>query len=91
LRQAGVDEGGRKVGREGLQDSFMTHRLGVFATAAGWVLADEDRMETFETRDGAVEAALKLAHIARWRGAEVEVVAQHHPGGPLNLVEQPPA
>jgi hypothetical protein len=48
-------------------------------------------METFETRDGAVEAALKLAHIARWRGAEVEVVAQHHPGGPLNLVEQPPA
>jgi len=74
-----------------VQDSFMTHRLGVFATAAGWVLADDDRLETFETRDRAVEAALRLAHIARWRGAEVEVVAQHHPGGPLNLVEQPPA
>jgi hypothetical protein len=69
----------------------MTHRLGVFATVAGWVLADEDRLETFETRDGAVEAALKLAHIARWRGAHVEVVAQQHPGGPLALVEQRPA
>jgi hypothetical protein len=68
----------------------MTHRLGVFATAAGWLLADEDRLETYETRDRAVEAALKLAHIARWRGAEVEVLAQHHPGGPLALVEQPP-
>jgi hypothetical protein len=67
----------------------MTIRLGVFATAAGWVLADEDRLETYETRDGAVEAALKLAHIARWRGAEVEVLAQHHPGGPLSVVEQP--
>ncbi len=69
----------------------MTHRLGVFATAAGWVLADEERLETYETRDSAVEAALKLAHIARWRGAEVEVLAQQHPGGPLALVEQPPA
>ena len=65
----------------------MTHRLGIFATAAGWVLADEDRLETYETRDGAVEAALRLAHIARWRGADVEVLAQQHPGGPLALVE----
>ena len=66
----------------------MKHRLGVFATAAGWLLADEDRLETYETRNDAVEAALKLAHIARWRGAEVEVVAQQHPGGPLAPVEQ---
>lgn len=69
----------------------MTDRLGVFATAAGWVLAHEDRLQTYETRDAAVEAALKLAHIARWRGAEVEVLAQHHPGGPLAPVDQPRA
>ena len=69
----------------------MTERLGVFATAAGWLLAHEDRLETYETRDGAIEAALKLAHIARWRGAEVEVLAQHHPGGPLARVDQPRA
>ncbi len=63
------------------------HRLGVFATAAGWVLADEDRLETFETHEGAMAAALKLAHIARWRGAEVEVLAQRHPGGALTRLE----
>jgi len=67
----------------------MTHRLGVFATAAGWLLADEDRLQTFETRDGALAAALKLAHIARWRGGDVEVLAQHHPGGPLAPVDAP--
>jgi hypothetical protein len=65
----------------------MTHRLGIFATAAGWLLAEDDRLETFETRDSALAAALKLAHIARWRGAEVEVLAQHHPGGPLAPVD----
>ena len=65
----------------------MTHRLGVFATAAGWLLAQDGRLETFETRDGALAAALKLAHIARWRGAEVEVLAQHHPGGRLAPVD----
>jgi hypothetical protein len=69
----------------------MTHRLGVFATAAGWVLADEARLQTYETRDGALAAALKLAHIARWRGAEVEVLAQEHPGGALTPVTQGPA
>jgi hypothetical protein len=77
------------LGGGSVQDGFMTHRLGIFATAAGWVLADEDRLETYETRDGAVEAALRLAHIARWRGADVEVLAQQHPGGPLALVEAP--
>jgi hypothetical protein len=66
----------------------MTHRLGVFATAAGWLLADEARLQTYETRDCAVAAALKLAHLARWRGAEVEVLAQQHPGGALAPVRR---
>jgi hypothetical protein len=63
------------------------HRVGVFSTAAGWVLADADRLQTFETSEGAMAAALKLAHIARWRGAEVEVLAQQHPGGALTRLE----
>jgi hypothetical protein len=58
------------------------HRFGVFATAAGWVLPRQDRLETFATRDEALGATLRAAHIARWRGDDVEVVAQQHPGRP---------
>jgi hypothetical protein len=68
-------------------DLTMTHRLGVFATEDGWLLADDDRREWFADWNDAVSAALKRAHVARWRGAEVEVVAQDHPGGTLVVIE----
>ena len=69
----------------------QTHRFGVFATIRGWLLADAQQGETFETRTDAVATARRLAHVARWRGGEAEVVAQDRPGGALTVIDPPAA
>ncbi len=70
------------------RDNFeMNHRLGVFATTEGWVVADWRQKRTYDTWLEAKAAALREASVARWRGAEVEIVAQDQPGGPLVVVE----
>lgn len=65
-------------------------RFGVFATIRGWLLADEADSETFATWGDAVATARRLAHVARWRGARAEVLAQDRPGGPLKVIDPPP-
>lgn len=62
-------------------------RLGVFATIRGWLVARPDRHELYDGRDEAIEAAVRQAHVARWRGADAEVVAQDAPGGSLSVVD----
>jgi hypothetical protein len=64
-----------------------TRRFGVFATIRGWLLAGANGSETFETRTDAVANARRLAHVARWRGAAAEVVAQDRPGGALTVID----
>jgi hypothetical protein len=64
-----------------------TRRLGVFATKDGWLLTDADRREWFDDWNDAVNTALRRAHVARWRGADAEVVAQDHSGGSLIVIE----
>jgi hypothetical protein len=64
-----------------------TRRFGVFATIRGWLLADDVSGETFSTRNDAVATARRLAHLARWRGARAEVVAQDRPGGALRVID----
>ena len=65
----------------------MTHRLGIFATTDGWVVADPKQKRIYDSRPDAMDAARRLANVARWRGAEVELLAQDLPGGPLALVK----
>jgi hypothetical protein len=64
-----------------------TRRFGVFATIRGWLLADDVSGETFATRNDAVATARRLAHLARWRGARAEVVAQDRAGGALSVID----
>jgi hypothetical protein len=66
-----------------------TRRFGVFATLRGWVVVDPEQILEFDTRNDAVGAARKLAHVARWRGAWAEVVAQDTPGGLLQVIDPP--
>jgi len=61
-------------------------RFGVFATIGGWLVARTDRHELYGARDEAIEAAVRQAHVARWRGA---VVAQDAAGGSLSVVDPP--
>ncbi|MGH6955726.1 MAG: hypothetical protein ACREEW_03570 [Caulobacteraceae bacterium] len=68
-------------------DCEATRRLGVFATTNGWLLADAEHKEWFGTWSDAVDTALRRAHLERWRGAEVEVVAQVQAGGSLIVIE----
>lgn len=69
------------------RDGAATRRLGVFATTDGWLLADADRKEWFGSWADAIDAALRRAHVARWRGDEVEVVAQDAAGASLVIIE----
>ena len=72
------------------RDMSLTRRLGVFATIRGWLLADGDFGETFETRKAAIAAGRRLAHLTRWRGGRAEVVAQDKPGGSLRVIDPSP-
>ncbi len=65
----------------------MTHRLGVFATTEGWVVADQKRARRYDSLPEAMEAARREASVARWQGVEAEIIAQDLPGGPLAVVE----
>ena len=66
-------------------------RLGIFATVCGWLVVTPDRHELYGARAEALEAAVRQAHVARWRGAAAEVVAQEAPGGSLSVIDPPPA
>jgi hypothetical protein len=65
----------------------MRLRFGVFATTEGWVVADQVHMQRFDDRSEAMQAARREAHLARWRGADVEILAQDLPGGPLSKLD----
>jgi hypothetical protein len=65
-------------------------RYGVFAVADGWVAASEAQMEWFADRGEALRAAMRQAGVARWRGDDVEILAQDRPGGALAGVAAPP-
>jgi len=67
--------------------SATTRRFGVFATLRGWLVAAPQLTQDFDSRSEAVGAARRLAHVARWRGARAEVVAQDEPGGPLTVID----
>jgi hypothetical protein len=67
----------------------MRLRLGVFAVAEGWVVATQAQMERFATRAEAMRAATRRAGVARWRGADVEILAQDAPGGALAVAREP--
>jgi hypothetical protein len=69
------------------RDTRPLRRFGVFATIRGWLMADTERSETFETRTDAVATARRLAHVARWRGGEAEVLAQDRLGGVLRVID----
>ena len=71
------------------REAKPTRRFGVFATIRGWLLADADSGETFESRTDAVASARRLAHLTRWRGVSAEVVAQDRPGGALQVIDPP--
>ena len=73
------------------EETGFTRRLGVFAMLRGWLLADADRFETFETRADAIATARRRAHVARWQGSEAEVVAQDSMGGALKVIDPPQA
>ena len=61
----------------------MQLKYGVFAAAGGWVVAGADQMQRFAEFGEALRAARQLAGLARWRGDEVEILAQSAPGAPL--------
>ncbi len=63
-------------------------RFGVFATIRGWLVARPDRQDHYDGREEAIRAAVRQAHVARWRGADVEVLAQDEPGGSLHVVDR---
>jgi hypothetical protein len=67
----------------------MKLRLAVFAHAEGWVVASQSQMERFADRAEAMQAARQRAGVARWRGAEVELLAQDAPGGALAAAPGP--
>jgi len=69
------------------RETKPTRRFGVFATIRGWLLADPDRVQDFDSRTEAVAAARRMAHVTRWRGARAEVVAQDRPGGVLRVID----
>jgi hypothetical protein len=69
------------------RETKPTRRFGVFATIRGWLLADPDRVQDFDTRTEAVAAARRMAHVTRWRGAKAEVVAQDRAGGALRVID----
>ena len=69
------------------RETKTTRRFGVFATIRGWLLADSDRVQDFDTRTEAVAAARRMAHVTRWRGARAEVVAQDRQGGALRIID----
>jgi hypothetical protein len=71
------------------RETGPTRRFGVFATFRGWLLADADRAEVYESRSDAVATARRLAHLARWRGGKAEVLAQDRPGGTLTVIDPP--
>jgi hypothetical protein len=71
------------------RETKPTRRFGVFATIGGWLLTDDVNGETFTTRNAAVATARRLAHVARWRGARAEVLAQDRPGGVLRVIDPP--
>ncbi len=58
-------------------------RVGVIATERGWRLAGDTDPVEFRSQAAALLAAQRLAHIARWRGAEVTLLTQARPGGEL--------
>ncbi len=66
----------------------MRLRLGVFAIAEGWVVASQAQMERFADRAEAMRAARRRAGVARWRGADVEILAQESPGGALAVAAE---
>ena len=73
---------------------MSTVRVGVFATESGWRTIGAGESAEFASHDRALQAAFRLAHLARWRGAEVQVLVQDHPGGALaeaTRLEIPPA
>ncbi len=69
------------------RETKPTRRFGVFATIRCWLLADPDRVHDFDTRNDAVAAARRLAHVTRWRGTRAEVVAQYRAGGALRIID----
>ena len=73
------------MNRQGVKRVML--RLGVFATIRGWLVARADRHELYQAREEAIEAAVRQAHVARWRGSDAEVVAQDQPGGSLMVVD----
>ena len=75
------------VGSHGMDRAML--RFGVFATIGGWLVARTDRHELYKARDEAIEAAVRQAHVARWRGGDAEVVAQDEAGGSLSVVDPP--
>jgi hypothetical protein len=60
-----------------------TYRVGVFATQDGWRLAGPAGAADYPSHSLAVKAAYRLAHLARWRGAEVQILVQGRPGEAL--------
>jgi hypothetical protein len=71
------------------RETSPTRRFGVFATVRGWLLADADRAEVYESRTLAIATARRLAHLARWRGGDAEVLAQDRAGGTLTVIDPP--
>ena len=65
----------------------MQLKYGVFAAAGGWVVAGADQMQRFAELGEALKAARQLAGLARWRGDEVEILAQSAPGAALSPLE----
>jgi hypothetical protein len=68
----------------------MTARIGVFADATRWRVAQSDWQAAFESRAEALEEALRQASLARWRGETVEILFQSSPGEALAPVELEP-
>ena len=60
-------------------------RVGVFATERGWRLVAAGLKSEFVSRATALKAALRLVHLARWRGAEAQLFVQDGPGGELTV------
>jgi hypothetical protein len=71
------------------RETGQTRRFGVFATVRGWLLAEADRAEVYESRTLAIATARRLAHLARWRGGRAEVLAQDRAGGTLTVIDPP--
>jgi hypothetical protein len=55
-------------------------QIGVFAARGGWLRAHDHGETRFDDADEALEAALRLAHVERWRGRAPELVVQEVDG-----------